>query len=197
MAAAKRSETAMLVIDMQNDFVLPEMESPMLVAGGEAIVPSVVKAISVARERGIFVIWVVREHDPMGRDVELFRRHLYSNGEGPTAKGAKGAALVDGLAIKEGEYKLVKTRFSAFFATHLHSLLQSSGIKSLVIVGVQTPNCIRQTVFDAVALDYQTVTVIVDATAAATPEIHSANIRDMKNIGVLTPTLQEWCSFDA
>lgn len=42
----------------------------------------------------------------------------------------------------------------------------------LFMVGVQTPNCIRQTVFDAVALDYQSVTVIVDATAAATPEIH-------------------------
>lgn len=39
-------------------------------------------------------------------------------------------------------------------------------------LGVQTPNCIRQTVFDAVALDYETVTVIVDATAAATPGVH-------------------------
>lgn len=39
-------------------------------------------------------------------------------------------------------------------------------------LGVQTPNCIRQTVFDAVALDYQSVSVIVDATAAATPDIH-------------------------
>lgn len=41
-----------------------------------------------------------------------------------------------------------------------------------LFVGVQTPNCIRQTVFDAVALDYKPVTVIVDATAAATPDIH-------------------------
>ena len=40
------------------------------------------------------------------------------------------------------------------------------------MVGVQTPNCIRQTAFDAVSLDYQSVTVIVDATAAATPDIH-------------------------
>jgi nicotinamidase-related amidase len=45
-------------------------------------------------------------------------------------------------------------------------------ILKIVHVGVQTPNCIRQTVFDAVALDYQPVTVIVDATAAASPDIH-------------------------
>ena len=72
-----------------------------------------------------------------------------------------GQRLVDGFMIKEGDYKLVKTRFSASFATHLHSFLQSNGIN--IVVGVQTPNCIRQTVFGAVALDYQSVTVIVDA----------------------------------
>ncbi|XP_071903194.1 probable inactive nicotinamidase At3g16190 isoform X5 [Coffea arabica] len=132
----------------QNDFILPG--GPMLVKGGQAIVPNVIKAVEVARGRGIPIIWVVREHDPLGRDVELFRRHLYSPGKPkPTSKGSFGAELVDGLEIKGDDYKLVKTRFS-----------------------VQTPNCIRQTVFDAVALDYQSVTVIIDATAAATPEIH-------------------------
>lgn len=50
-------------------------------------------------------------------------------------KGSKGAELVDGLVPEEGEYKVVKTRFSAFFDTHLNSLLHSSGIKSLVVVG--------------------------------------------------------------
>ncbi|WOL08340.1 putative inactive nicotinamidase [Canna indica] len=65
-------------------------------------------------------------------------------------------------------------------------------LATLLLEGVQTPNCIRQTVFDAVSLDYHNVTVIVDATAAATPQIHLENIRDMKNIGVAAPTLQEW-----
>ncbi|KAK6773449.1 hypothetical protein RDI58_028687 [Solanum bulbocastanum] len=62
-----------------------------------------------------------------------------------------------------------------------------------LFLGVQTPNCIRQTVFDAVSLDYKHVSVITDATAAATPDVHTANIFDMKNIGVVTPTLEEWC----
>ncbi|KAF8644732.1 hypothetical protein HU200_066343 [Digitaria exilis] len=159
-------------IFVQKDFVDPAMRSPMLVAGGEAVVPAVAEAVAVARKRGIFLVWVVREHDPSGKDVELFRRHHYSGGKGPTVKGLKGAELADGLVIKEGEYKLVKTRFSAFFATHLDSVLKTAGIKNLVIVGVQTPNCIRQTVFDAVALDYEKVTVLIDATAAARPDIH-------------------------
>lgn len=189
-------KTALLVIDMQKDFILPN--GLLRVNGGEAIVPSVIQAVDAARNRGILVVWVVREHDTLGRDVELFRRHMYGGAKtGPTIKGKEGAELVDGLLIKEGDYKLVKTRFSAFFSTHLHSLLQGAGIDSLVIVGVQTPNCIRQTVYDAVALDYQTVTIITDATAAATPEVHDANIFDMKNIGVKAPTLQEWLRSDA
>ncbi|KAJ0515173.1 putative N-carbamoylsarcosine amidase [Helianthus annuus] len=164
--------TALLVIDMQNDFLLAD--SSIRVAGGLAILPNVIKAVEDARRRGFLVVWVVREHDPLGRDVELFRRHFYAEGKPkPTSKGSKGAELVDGLVIKQEDYKVVKTRFSAFFATQLHSVLQGAGIDSLVAVGVQTPNCIRQTVFDAVALDYKSVTVIVDATAAATPDVHA------------------------
>ncbi|XP_021732021.1 probable inactive nicotinamidase At3g16190 [Chenopodium quinoa] len=192
--AEKWKKTALLVIDMQKDFVLPG--APLLVDGAAAILPNVIKAVEVARERGMLVVWIVREHDALGRDVELFRRHLYSEKGGPTVKGHEGAELVEGLEIHKGDYKLIKTRMSGFFATNLHSFLLTSGIDSLVVVGIQTPNCIRQTVFDAVALDYPSVSVIVDATAAKTPEVHDANILDMKNIGVATPTLGEWCKAD-
>ena len=44
---------------MQKDFVDPAMASPMLVAGGEAVIPTVAEAVAVARERGIFVVWVI------------------------------------------------------------------------------------------------------------------------------------------
>ncbi|XP_065869248.1 probable inactive nicotinamidase At3g16190 [Euphorbia lathyris] len=190
----KWKQTALLVIDMQNDFILED--GLMRVDGGKAIVPNVIKAVEIARQRRILVIWVVREHDPLGRDAELFRRHLFSAGKGGPSKGSIGAELVDGLVIKAGDYKVVKTRFSAFFNTNLHSFLNTEGIKDLVIVGVQTPNCIRQTVFDAVALDYRNVSVIVDATAAATPDIHAGNIHDMQKIGVATPKVEEWCESD-
>ncbi|KAK4482041.1 hypothetical protein RD792_012964 [Penstemon davidsonii] len=186
----KWKSTALLVIDMQKDFIVSG--SPTAVKGGEAIVPNVIKAVHIARSRRIPVIWVVRE-----------RRHWYSataaadKPKPPACKGSVGTELVDGLVIKDDDYKLVKTRFSAFLNTHLHSYLQGTGIHNLVITGVQTPNCIRQTVFDAISMDYRTVTVIVDATAAATPDIHLANIIDMKNVGVETPTLEDWSKADS
>ncbi|KAJ7528152.1 hypothetical protein O6H91_16G087400 [Diphasiastrum complanatum] len=184
-------KTALLVIDMQNDFILPG--GPVCVAGGADIVPAVQKAVEVAREKGAFVVWVLREHHSSGRDVEFFRKHFYENGKkGPTIKGSSGAALVEGLVPSAGEHVIVKSRFSAFFATNLDLVLRRAGISNIVIVGVQTPNCIRATVFDAVALDYPSVSVLADATAAANPSIHTANLLDIQNVGVATPTLATW-----
>uniref|UniRef100_A0A452Y8G4 Uncharacterized protein n=1 Tax=Aegilops tauschii subsp. strangulata TaxID=200361 RepID=A0A452Y8G4_AEGTS len=57
---------------------------------------------------------------------------------------------------------------------------------------VQTPNCIRRTIYDVVALDYEKVTVFIDATVVARPNIHLASIRDMRTIVVERPTLEEW-----
>ncbi|XP_022154038.1 probable inactive nicotinamidase At3g16190 [Momordica charantia] len=189
------NHTALLVIDMQRDFF--DERSVIAIPGAYAIVPSVVDAVEIARKRRMLIVWVVREHDPEGRDVERFRRHFYGSGkQNPVAKGSRGAELVDGLEIKEGEYKLVKTRFSAFFNTNLHSLLQREGINNLVVAGVQTPNCIRQTVFDAVALDYHSITLLHDATAAATPKTHHDNIADMENVGVVAKRVDQWGESD-
>ncbi|OMO54046.1 Isochorismatase-like protein [Corchorus capsularis] len=162
--ADKWKQTALLVMGMQKDYVLED--GLMRLKGAKAIVPNVIKAVEIARQRGILIVWVVREHDYCGRDVELFRRSFYCPEKGgPATKGSEGAELVDGLEIRK-----VKTRFSAFFDTNLHTFLQSNGVNNLVVIGIQTPNCIRQTVFDAVAHNYPSVTVIVDATAAATPK---------------------------
>ena len=60
---------------------------------------------------------------------------------------------------------------------HVKYVFTASSLKyEPLLLGVQTPNCIRQTAFDALALDYQSVSVIFDATAAATrltPDIHA------------------------
>lgn len=184
-------KTALLVIDMQNDFILPD--GPLCVKGGAAIVPAVQHAVSFARAKGALIVWVIREHHMSGRDVERFRRHQYAVGQtGSVVKGMKGAALVDGLEPQPEDQVVVKYRFSAFFGTNLHSVLHSAGVENVVVTGVQTPNCIRQTVFDAVAHDYPNVVVLADATGAASPEVHDANLFDMRNVGVATPSLAEW-----
>ena len=68
------SSTALIIIDMQEDFLLPD--SPLVVAGGLAIVQTVIDAASRARAFGHHVIFVVREHDPSGVDIDWPRRKL-------------------------------------------------------------------------------------------------------------------------
>jgi nicotinamidase-related amidase len=72
---------------------------------------------------------------------------------------------------------------SAFLGTGLDLMLRTLEVSTVVVGGVQTPNCIRTTVFDAMAFNYETI-LVDDATGAQTREIHDANVLDMKNIGV-------------
>jgi nicotinamidase-related amidase len=70
-------------------------------------------------------------------------------------------------------------------------MLRSLGITELVVTGVQTPNCIRTTVFDAIGYNYPVI-LVDDATGAQSDEIHRANVRDMANIGVRVMKAQEF-----
>ncbi|GBG88817.1 hypothetical protein CBR_g48432 [Chara braunii] len=188
---------ALLVIDMQRDFCLPS--APLFVAGAPAILPVVREAVAMARERGVVVVWVVRVHDPSGVDVERSRRGLFRSGRnggngGVCVEGSEGARLVDGLVSEDDDVVVVKKRWSGFLFTQLDLVLRRLGITDLVLAGIQTPNCVRATAFDAVALDYRTVSVLRDATAAASPDVHDANLFDMRNVGIATPTVAEWVS---
>ncbi|MCO5609494.1 hypothetical protein L7F22_063722 [Adiantum nelumboides] len=180
-------KSALLIVSMQNDFVLSS--SRLYTPAAPAIVPLINQAISFARERGALIVWAVREHHPSGIDLELFRKVRFA---GITVKGTKGAAVIDELKPQPEDVVIAKTRFSAFFGTNLHLVLQSAGIQNLIFTGIQTPNCIRQAVFDAVALDYPSVVVLSDATAANKPEVHEANLYDMRMVKVATPTVAEW-----
>ncbi len=84
---------------------------------------------------------VVREHHVTGRDVEHFRRHLYDGKSGPTSKGTDGAALADDLIPLPGEHVLVKSRFSAFFATNLDLVLRRVGIEHIAVAGACLLSC--------------------------------------------------------
>ncbi|CAG9464878.1 unnamed protein product [Pedinophyceae sp. YPF-701] len=190
-AAPASTGEALIVIDMQNDFCLPD--AILRVNGAMDCLPQVVAAVEEARRRGTPVFWVIREHEPSGIDVERTRTHLFPpHGPGATVKGTPGAALVSPLAVADGELVVVKKRFSAFFQTPLDVMLRRLGTRRVVLCGVQTPNCIRSAAFDAVSLDYEQVTVLHDATASKSDEVQKANLEDMAAIGVEIVAVSDW-----
>lgn len=184
-----KKHTALLIIDMQRDFVTPG--SSLCVAGAAATVPAIVTLLNQCRKRtDIAVFHIVRSYEPDGIDVERCRLPLFRRAPG-VVHGSSGAEILPDLQPVAGEIVIQKTRFSAFFQTKLDLCLRRLGTEHLLIAGTQYPNCIRATVTDALSLDYQT-TVISDCCSAQTPEIAAANLTDISNLGALCLTLDEW-----
>ncbi|MBS5048698.1 MAG: cysteine hydrolase [Desulfovibrionaceae bacterium] len=177
---------ALLIIDMQRDFVLPG--APLCVAGALPSVPVVRRLLDRARDRGWPVFHVVREHAPDGGDAEPCRRHLFRAGGGVCVAGTTGAAVVDELTPLPGERKLVKTRFSGFYRTSLEDELRALGVSTVLVAGTQYPNCVRGTAVDALYRDFRVI-VVSDACSAQTPEVAEANIRDMRGMGIVCEPL--------
>lgn len=175
------SRTALAIIDMQNDFVLPG--APACVAGARASLPALRRLLDQARAEGWTVIHVTRQHRADGSDVELFRRESFRQGKGICVAGTPGADIVQELAPLPGEHRLAKLRFSAFLFTEFDALLRRLGVATLVLAGTQYPNCIRATAVDAMARDYRTV-VVTDACSAQSPEVAEHNIFDLTRMGI-------------
>jgi nicotinamidase-related amidase len=172
---------ALIIIDMQNDFVLPG--APACVAGAYTTIPCIKRVLDFFRTNSFPVFHVIREYRADGSDIELFRLHDFLNNKRYGVPGTKGCDIVDDLSPVEGEYRIIKNRFSAFMNTELDFMLRRVGATHLVICGTQYPNCVRATIFDAISHGYPVIN-ITDATSAQTQQIAEANIVDLKNIGV-------------
>lgn len=182
------SGTALLVVDMQNDFVRPD--GAITVAGAEATLPAAARLLALARAEGWHVVHAIREHRADATDVEPFRVAPFRRAGGWAVPGTWGAQIVSELAPAPGEHIVTKTRFSAFMHTHLDAVLRRLGVTRLVVCGTQWPNCIRASATDALSLDYDVI-VVASATSAATPEVAAANVRDLEHVGVRCPGLAE------
>lgn len=172
---------ALLLVDMQNEFVHPQ--GKLFVPGAPETVPRLAAVLQAFRQAGLPVIHVRREHRPDGSDVETVRREAFRRLGGFCLPGSWGADFIPELAPLSGERIVVKRGWSAFLGTELHGRLQELGVKTLVIGGTQTPNCVRATLYDATSLGYEVV-LLGDGTSSASPEVQAANLRDLGALGV-------------
>ena len=183
------NQIALLIIDMQNDFCLPG--APLEINSAQQVMPNIKAALEACRRFKIPVIHVFRNYSIDGSDVEITNYKHFKKSGGIVCPGTKGAQIVDELSPLEGEYLIIKRRWSAFFQTELDCLLKRLGVGQIVVTGVQTPNCIRATVWDANSLDYEVI-VLSDGTGAKKPEVHEANLYDMQNIGIKLLSAKEF-----
>ena len=191
----KRSEerAALLVIDLERGFI--DESSPLCIRGAGATLPACGQAIAYAREAGVPVFFIHRAYRANGSDVEACRYPGWQAGGKPLAPGSTGPGSVETppeVTPQEGDYVVLKPRFSAFFHTELDLILRRLGVRTLYLTGTTTPNCIRTTCYDGLSLDYN-VGILTDCCSSNSEEIQQANMVDMANIGATLMTCAEFC----
>lgn len=182
-----RKATALIVIDMQRDFVEPGGFGESLgndVSAMKAIVPTVAGLLDAFRCLSMPVIHTRECHQPDLSDCPDSKRHrgnpaLRIGDAGPMGRilicGEPGADIVPALKPLPGEVVIDKPGKGAFYATDLHETLQTAGIRQLVVAGVTTEVCVQSTMREANDRGYDCV-LVTDATESYFPAFKRAVI---------------------
>ncbi len=187
---------ALVVIDMENAFI--SKESPLCIKQAADTIPACGAAIRRARERGIPVFFVNRIYRRNGSDVEFTRYESWASGGRYLAQNSTGALSIEVPAEfrpQKGDHTIVKPRYSAFFQTELDLILRRLGVKTVLLAGTTTPNCIRTTCYDGLSLDYN-IAVLSDCCSSNTEEIQRVNLEDMQRTGAVLVTNAEFLTDD-
>jgi nicotinamidase-related amidase len=177
--------TALLVVDMQNDYCAPGGASDQNgrdLTMIRSIVPRLRGLIDAARAVGITIVWAKYTLGPGSAGLsgpEILRRGHNFRGADATVKGTWGHEVIAELPYRPDEDLVIeKRRVSCFVGTDLDTCLRGQGIKTLVVTGVMTQTCVETTVRDAMCYDYY-VAVVDDCCASGAPAQHETSIRNM------------------
>lgn len=164
---ADPSRTALLVIDMQNDFLLPE--APLASPHAPHVIAQVARVVDRCRALGIPVIYTAAMFEADGSDLGRWGdcwTDLVDESGAPTVllAGSHGVEVHEDLRPRDDEPVLRKPRYSAFYATGLETILEERGIDTIIIAGVDTDICCESTARDAMFRALK-VLFLADATA--------------------------------
>jgi ureidoacrylate peracid hydrolase len=175
------AQTALIVIDMQNAFLVEE-GAISYVPGGDTIVPNVNRLARAVRGGGGKVFWIqntAAASDPVSWSnwFAAMPSAFEDRYMATMAPGAPGHRLHPGLEVEPADEVVFKSRFSAFMAgsSDLADRLRSAGIDTVLIAGVVTSNCCECTARDAVMLHFKTI-MVSDANAAKTDTEHNGTL---------------------
>ncbi|GAA1245637.1 gluconolactonase [Microbacterium phyllosphaerae] len=183
--------TAILVVDMQNDNVLPNGAFASTGAAEHAasqdVIGHVRTILEAARAAGapVFHNRIVSYPGVAvgGANAPIFTMI----GPESLKRGTWGAEIIDGLTAGD-EIVLDRTRMSAFNGTGLDSMLRNLGITTVVVVGVWTNMAVEHTVRDAADHGYRAV-IVSDATSSINADWHAAALNyALQNIATITDT---------
>ncbi|MBM1145150.1 cysteine hydrolase [Alcanivorax sp. ZXX171] len=179
--------TALVVIDMQRDFLDPGGFGAALgndVTPLRAIIPAVAELLALARRHGLTVIHTRESHAPDLSDCPPAKHQQGKPGlrigdPGPMGRilirGEPGNQIVPELAPLDGEWVIDKPGKGMFYATGLDRRLREAGIETLLFAGVTTEVCVQTSMREACDRGYRGL-LIEDATESYFPEFKRATL---------------------
>jgi nicotinamidase-related amidase len=185
------SRAALVIIDMQRDFVEPGFAFDRLGVDLSMYPPArarIAALLAAARAAGLLIVHVQMTTLPGGMSESpaqlRFNQRLQREGPGGplryTEQGTAGREFVPELAPLEGELVVPKWRSSGFWGTNLDLLLRSNGIETVVISGCTTEGCVESTARDALFNDYYVV-IVEDCVASDDRAQHDASMLLMRH----------------
>jgi ureidoacrylate peracid hydrolase len=172
---ADARHSALLVIDVQNDFVASggffDKVGGDVVTLQRRLVPNLLRLIDAARLAGVQVIFVQAIYDPEFLSDPMRERNARLNMELPRCLTGSWGAEFYQVRTLPGEPVIIKHRYSAMVGTPLLDLLGQRGIRSLLLAGVATDTCVESAGRDAYFRDFY-VTLVEDCCGAASEDDH-------------------------
>ncbi|MCX6357830.1 MAG: cysteine hydrolase [Candidatus Aureabacteria bacterium] len=168
MAKRIKSSTALLVIDMINDFVLKG--APLEVSRARQIIGHIKKRIVRAEREGIPVIYICDKHRKDDPDFGTWPKHAVN--------GSQGSEIVSELKPRSRDYIVDKNTYSAFYRTKLEKVLKKLGTRKLILTGVATEICILYTAMEACMRGFR-IEVPADCVAGLTDQDHRFALRQI------------------
>jgi maleamate amidohydrolase len=185
---------AVVVIDMQNDFVdqdSPSTVGPMILE----IISPLRQLLDTARSKGVPIFYTRGLVSPGRVEEGLWKLKFRTHRDGHCQlSGTRGAEITEELMPRDGDVVIIKRRPSAFFCTDLDIFLRGLGIDTLIITGTSTSGCVRATVTDAFSRDYRAM-VVRECVADRHSYNAEANLFDMNSKYADVVSLEETLSY--
>jgi len=168
-------KTALLIVDMQNDFCHPNgvsAQNGFSVSSIEVMLPSMIRLIEKARRVDLKIIFIRTTHDDWTDSSAIKSLPRYQKWSSQLCRPGTWGAEFFGVSPEPNDYVVTKHRNSAFINTPLDLVLRSIGMKTIIVMGVTTHVCVESTIRDGFQYDYfPIVPSDCTATGSADPQV--------------------------
>ncbi len=170
-------QPVLVVVDFQKGSDLPAAEVGIeIMPGGRERIARAERILHAARDASIPVVFFQEVHRRSGID---FGRELDGAESVHCLEGDRATELVDSLQPVEGEFHIVKRRYSGFIGTEFEIVLRALNASTLVLIGGLTDVCVHYTFADAHQRDFY-VRVVSDCVGGSSIERHDAALHAME-----------------